>query len=171
MRRSTLRLLAPASAVYIFFLIFLRSIIPEKLTPSVTLLALPLIILVLILVSDLSNRAIVPAKNPERLKARSVRTRDVQFLTRQVQVASQASGEYFETIRSRLRALIIEKVSLQSGMEKENVKHALENRQLGDPTLIGLKLYGLLYGSLPARGTARVKMLHQAIDGIEAWKA
>ena len=171
MKRSTLKLLVPASAVYVFFLIFLKSIIPEKLTPSVTLLALPLIILALILVSDLSNRATLPAKNPERMKARRFRTRDVQFLTRQVEVASRASGEYFETIRRRLRALIIEKVSLESGMEKETVKYALENKQLGDPTLIGSKLYGLLYGSVPPRGTARVKMLHEAVDGIEAWKA
>jgi hypothetical protein len=171
LRRSTLKLLVPASAVYVFFLIFLRSIIPEKITPSVTLLALPLIILALILVSDLSNRAIVSAKNPTPLRPRRVRARDVQFLSKQVEVASQSSGDYFETILlGRLRGLIVEKVSLETGIDKEKVKGELENSRLG-PTLIGGELHGLLYGSLPRRGVARVRMLQEAIDGIEAWKA
>jgi len=157
--------------VYVFFLIFLRSIIPEKLTPSVTLLALPLVILALILVSDLSNRAIVPVKSPARVKPRRVRALDVQFLSKQVDVASQSSGDYFETILlSRLRGLIVEKVSLETGIDKENVKRELENSRLG-PTLIGWKLHGLLYGSVPRRGVARVQMLQEAIDGIGAWKA
>jgi hypothetical protein len=156
--------------VYIIFLFFLRSIIPEKLTPSVTLLALPLVILALILVTDLSNRAIVPAKNPTRVKPRRVRARDLQVLTRQVDVSSRASGEYFETtLRSRLKGLLIEKVSLETGTERENVKHELENSLLG-PALAGWKLHRLLYGSLPPRGRARVKLLQEAIDGIEAWK-
>jgi hypothetical protein len=170
LKRSTLKLLVPASAVYVFFLIFLKSIIPEKITPSVTLLALPLIILALILVSDLSNRAIVPSKNPIHVKSRRVRARDVQFLARQVDVASRASSEYFETIvLSRLRGLIVEKVSLEIGVDKERVKQELENRGLG-PIMIGQKLHRLLYGSPPPRGVARVKMLQEAVDGIEAWK-
>jgi hypothetical protein len=170
LRRSTLKLLVPASAVFVFFLIFLRSIIPEKLTPSVTLLALPLIILALIIVGDLSNRAVVPAKNPTRSKSRRIRARDVQFLSRQVEVASRSSGEFFETLLSRLRGLIIEKVSLELGIDKERVKRQLENSRLG-PVIIGQKLHRLLYGSPPPRGAARVKMLQEAVDGIEAWKA
>jgi hypothetical protein len=171
LKRSTLRLLIPASAVYVFFLIFLKSLIPEKLTPSVTLLALPLIILALILVSDLSNRAVVPAKSLARGKSRRVRARDVQFLTRQVDVASKASREYFDTILlSRLRGLIVEKVSLETGIEKERVRLDLESSGIG-PAMIGQRLHMLLYGSLPPRGSARVKMLQEAVDRIEDWKA
>jgi hypothetical protein len=131
---------------------------------------LPLIILALILVSDLSDRAVVPAKNLIRAKARRVRARDVQFLSKQVEVASRSSGEFFESLLSRLRGLMVEKVILETGVDRERVKRDLENGMLG-PTLIGLKLYGLLYGSLPPRGVARVKMLKEVVDGIEAWNA
>jgi hypothetical protein len=65
---------------------------------------------------------------------------------------------------------MVEKVSLETGVDRERVKRDLENGMLG-PTLIGLKLYGLLYGSLPPRGVARVKMLKEVVDGIEAWNA
>jgi hypothetical protein len=170
LKRSTLKLLVPASAVYVFFLIFLRSIIPEKLTPSITLLALPLIILALILLSDLSYRAVVPASNPIRAKPRQVRARDVHFLSKQVEVASRSSGEFFETLLSRLRGLMVEKVSLETGMDREKVKRDLQNSTLG-PALIGSKLHRLLYASLPPRGTARVKMLQETVDEIEDWNA
>ena len=172
MRRSTLKLLLLASSVYVLFVVFLRSLVPETLTPSITLLALPLIILTLILVSDLSYRATAPSKTPAPTRLRRFQARDVQYLSRQVEVASSGSQAYFESILlSRLRDILAEKVSLETGVEKENVKRELVDVVKG-PALVGNEpLYRLLYSSTTPKGATRVNMLREAIDGIEAWKA
>jgi hypothetical protein len=172
LRRSTLKLLVLSSGVYVLFLVFLRSLVPETLTPSITLLALPLIILVLILVSDLSYRATAPSETPARTRLRRFQARDVQYLSRQVEVASSGSQAYFESILlNRLRDILAEKVSLETGIEKENVKQELADAVKG-PALVGNEqLYRLLYTSTPPKGATRVKMLREAIDRIEAWKA
>jgi hypothetical protein len=172
LRRSTLKLLALSSGIYALFLVFLRSLIPETLTPSITLLALPLVILVLILVSDLSYRATAPSKTPVQTRLRRFQAMDVQYLSRQVEVASKGSQAYFETILlNRLRDILVEKVSLETGIEKENVKQELADTVKGPALVRNGPLYRLLYSSTPAKGATRVKMLREAIDGIEAWKA
>jgi hypothetical protein len=170
LRQSTLRRLLLASGVYIFFLVFLRSLVPEELTPSVSLLAIPLVILALFLVRDLFYRSSGPSENPTRTGSRRFRAREVQLLTRQVEVASSASQGFFETIPlARLRDLFVEKVSLELGVEKEKVKRDLADGRLG-PALVGDQgLYRLLYSSPPRKAAARVKMLREAIDRIEAW--
>ena len=172
MRRSTLKLLVIASGIYVLFLIFLRSLVPETLTPSITLLALPLVILVLILVSDLSYRATAPSKTPARTRLRRFQARDVQYLSRQVEVASTGSQAYFESILlNRLRDILAEKVSLETGIDKDNVKQELADAVKGPARVRDGSLYRLLYSSTPPKGATRVKMLREAIDGIEAWKA
>ncbi len=172
MRRSTLKLLVAASSVYVLFLIFLRSLVPETITPSITLLALPLIILTLILVSDLSHRATAPSETPARKSPRRFQARDVQYLSRQVEVASVGSQAYFESILlSRVRDILVEKVSLETGIEKEKVKQELADPVKGSALVSDGPLYRLLYSSTPPKGATRVKMLREAIDGIEAWKA
>ena len=172
MRRSTLKLLVLSSGIYVLFLIFLRSLIPETLTPSITLLALPLITLVLILVSDLSYRATTPSKTPVRTMLRRFQGRDVQYLSRQVEVASKGSQAYFDSILlSRLRDIFVEKVSLEIGIAKENVKRELADLVTGPLLVRNETLYRLLYSSTVSKGATRIKMLREAIDGIEAWKA
>ena len=172
MRRSTLKLLVIASSVYVLFLVFLKSLVPETITPSITLLALPLIILLLILVSDLSYRATAPSKTPAPRRVRRFQARDVQYLSRQVEVASRGSQAYFESILlDRLRDVLAEKVSLETGIERANVKQELADPVKG-PTLVrNSPLYTLLYSSTAPKGATRIKMLREAIDGIEAWKA
>jgi hypothetical protein len=172
LRRNTLELLAIASGVYIFFLLSLRSLVPEEITPSVTLLALPLIVLAVILVADLSYRATVPSSTLTQSGPKRFRARDVQFLSRQVEVAAGASQAYFETILlNRLRELMIDRVSLEMGIEKETVKRELADGRFGPALVRDPILYRLLYGSRPPRGAARLKMLRETIAKIEAWKA
>lgn len=171
MRRGTVKLLVLSSGLYVLFLVFLRSLIPETLTPSVTILALPLLILVLILVSDLSYRATIPLKIPAQRRVQRFQARDVQYLSRQVEVASIGSQAYFESILlSRLRDILAEKVSLETGIEKEKVKQELADAVKGPALVRDGSLYRLLYSSTFARGATRVKMLREAVDGIEAWK-
>jgi hypothetical protein len=164
--------LAFASAVYLFLLLLLRSVIPEALTPTVTLLALPLVLFAMILAVDLSDRATVPSETMADENPGILRARYVQSLTRQVGVAAKASPAYFENIlRSRLRDLLAEKVSLETGMEKDEVKRALADDKLGPRLLRDSRTYALLYYAPPPRADQRLQMLREIIDRIEGWKA
>jgi hypothetical protein len=172
LRRSTLKLLVLASGIYVFFLILLRSLIPETLTPSIRLLAIPLIILVLILVSDISHRAIAPSETSTQTRIQRFRARDVQYMSRQVEVACIGSQAYFESVlRNRLRDILVEKISLETGIEKLKVKQELADVVKGPALVRDEMLYRLLYSSTPPKKATRIKMIREAIDGIEAWKA
>jgi len=171
LKQSTLKLLVIVSSVYVVLLVLFRSIIPETISPTVSLLALPLILLALVLAVDLSDRATLPSRAIAQKAPRKLRARDVQFLTRQVEVAAKASPAYFETIlRGRLRELLVEKVSLETGMERESVKRALADANIGPRLLKDLETYKLLYYSPPRGAEARLQLLRQIIDRIEGWK-
>jgi len=172
LKHSTLRLLVIVSGIYVLLLVLFRSIIPETVSPTVSLLALPLVLLALILSLDLSDRATRPSPTKAREAPRRLRARDVQFLTRQVEVAAKASPAYFEAIlRGRLRDLLVEKVSLETGMEKELVKRALVDANIGPRLLKDLETYKLLYYSPPRGAVARLQLLRQIIDRVEGWNA
>ncbi|OLD34619.1 MAG: hypothetical protein AUI50_05690 [Crenarchaeota archaeon 13_1_40CM_2_52_14] len=172
MKRSTLALLAVASGFYLLLLIIFRDLIPESVTPSLSLLALPLVLLAFILTLDLRRRSTSPIETRIREEPRTVRARDVKSLTRQVEVAGKASPAYFETIlRNRLRDLLAEKVSLETGMEKDAVKKALADYQFGPRLLKDPRTYALLYYPPPRSPDSRLQMLREIIDRIEDWKA
>lgn len=104
---------------------------------------------------------------PERIPAR-----DVQFLTQQVEVGAGSSTGYFENIvLSRVRGLLDEKVSLETGLDRKRVKEILANEREGIRLLSDKELYNLLYVLRPSSGKARLKLLKETIDRIEAWKA
>ncbi len=171
MKRETLKLLILASAGYYAVLFFARSFFPGDFTPPLYFLVGPLLLFVLILVSDLSYRATVPTearvKNPPSRKL----AREVQELTRQIEVGSAASPGYFENVMlARLREILVEKVSLEIGMEPERVRESMGNPRLGTRLLGNDTLYRLLYNPPQARGPARVKLLEDAIALVEAWK-
>lgn len=164
--------MAYASAVYLFLLLILRIVVPEALTSTVTLLALPLVLFAMILAVDLADRATFPSETLSQEGPRVLRARDVQSLTRQVGVAAKASPAYFENIlRGRLRDLLVEKVSLETGMEKEEVKRALLDDKLGPRLLRDPRTYALLYYAPPPTAEQRLQMLREIIDRIEGWKA
>lgn len=172
MKRGTLRLLGLASALYVAFLIFVRSLLPENVAPSIPLLAAPLILFVLILSSDLSYHATIPSHEPPRASSQRIPARDVQFLTEQVAVGVTASGSYFDGIvLSRLREVLGDKVSLETGLEKKTVKEMLAKPTEGVRLLGDRELYKLLYSRPPSRGKARLEMLTETIERIEGWKA
>ncbi len=142
------------------------------MTPSLSLLALPLVLLALILTMDLRHRSTAPTETRAREVSRTLRARDVQSLTRQVEVAGNASPAYFETIlRNRLRDILADKVSLETGMEKDSVKKALANNQLGPRLLKDPETYALLYYPPPRSPDSRLQMLREIINRIEGWKA
>jgi hypothetical protein len=172
LKQSTLRFLLVISGIYVLLLFFFRSLVPETLSPTVSLLALPLIILALAVAVDLSDRATRPVRTKVREVPRRLRARDVQFLTRQVEVAAKASPGYFDTIlRGRLRDLLTEKVSLETGMERESVKRVLADSNIGPRLLRDSELYKLLYYFPPRGPEARLQLLREIINRIEGWKA
>lgn len=171
MKQSTLKLLVVVSSIYVLLLVLVRSIIPETASPTISLLALPLILLALVLAVDLSDRATLPSRTKAREAPKRLRARDVQFLTRQAEVAAKASPGYFDTIlRGRLRDLLAEKVGLETGMERESVNRAMADPSIGPRLLKDLEFYKLLYYSPPRGAEARLQLLRQIIDRIEGWK-
>ncbi len=153
------------------FTIF-RSILSASTTPTIPILAAPLLVLALILTLDLQRRSTAPMEIKPREDPKSLRARDVQSLTRQVEVGGTASPAYFETIlRARLREILAEKVSLEMAMDKESVKRILADKMQGPRLLNDAKTYALLYYPPPSSSGTRLQMLREIIDRIEGWKA
>jgi hypothetical protein len=171
LKRNTITLLILVSAFYLFLFTIFRNLVPESAIPNLSLLAIPLVVLALILTTDLRRRATTPTERHTSKEPKRIRARDVQSLTRQLEVAANASPGYFETIlRARLRELLAEKVSLEMGIEKETVKKALANPTQGQQLLKDQKMYELLYYHPPIGPELRLQMLREIIDRIEAWK-
>lgn len=96
----------------------------------------------------------------------------VQFFSGQIKVATNASNSYFEdVIRSRLKELLVTKVSVETGLEVENVRQLLANLRTGQHLLNDDALYGILYGPIPRTSIRRIEMISDAIDLIGAWKS
>lgn len=92
-------------------------------------------------------------------------------MTRQIDVATHASSDYFESILLlRLREILVNKVSLETGLEREGVLGLLGDYRLGVGLLRDERLYRLLYSKPGGRGAARVRMLEETVERIEAWK-
>ena len=171
MKRSSLTFLAFVSGVYLLLLLVLRSIVPEALAPTLPLIALPLIVLALILTLNLSDRSTARSGSKVQKLPRRMGALDVQSLTRQVEVASRSSPAYYDMVLGkRLRDLLVEKVSLETGMERELVRRTLANDKQGPRLLRDSALYKLLYYPPVRKSAARLQMLRETIDRIEGWK-
>ncbi len=60
---------------------------------------------------------------------------------------------------------------METGMEKDAVKKALADNQLGPRLLKDPRTYALLYYPPPRSPDSRLQMLREIIDRIEGWKA
>ncbi len=149
-----------------------RGVLPSDSTPAIPLTAIPLLIMAIVIIRDLANRSTSPTKTvvmtiPEIRKGRQVR-----FLSRQIDVTAKASASYFDNVvRARLIELLVTKASLESGLESERVRQIMSDKTQGQKFLKNDTLYRLLYSSVPEEGSARIEMVREAVDLIEAWKA
>ena len=171
MKRSTLTLVIGASALYYAILFLAGSLFSRDFQPPLYFLAVPLLILVLVLLSDLSYRATVPTE--VRLRNRPSRkfSRQVQDLTRQIEVGTNSSPAYFDkAVLARLRETLVVKVALETGLDEAQLRERLANPRLGPGLLNNDRLYRLLYSPTAAKGSARVRMLEEAIALVESWK-
>jgi hypothetical protein len=71
---------------------------------------------------------------------------------------------------AQMRDILVEKVSLETGIDEKQVKGALANKNLGPGLLKNVELYRLLYSGTPPPGSERVRLLEKAVSMIEAWK-
>ncbi len=171
MKKNILRLILPASVLYFAVLFLARGLLPPDVSPPLYFLVGPFLLVVLILVSDLSARAASPSETALRHPPSRTLARKVKLLTGQISVAEKASPEYFESVLLlRLRDILADKVSLETGMEKEGVLELMGDPGLGAGLLRDEGLYRLLYRKPVRRGTARVRLLKEAVERVEAWK-
>ena len=171
MKRSTVELLVIVSIIYYGTFFLVRSAFPAGENVPLFLLIGPLALLVAVLTSDLANRAVVPSRGLARTRPERRFSREVQLLTREIDVGRNASTNYFDgVLLSRLRDLLADKVALETGLEKTRVQEVLKNPVLGPGLLKNDGLYRLLYSRGPAKGSERVRLLQEAVAGIEAWK-
>jgi len=165
-------LVVVVSAVYFGMLLTSQTLLPREFNVPLYLLVVPLLMVVLVLVRELSGSATVPAETMERGSKRKRLGWKVQQLTRQIEVGGRASGEYYDTVLlARLREILVEKVSLETGMEMARVKETLRNKVLGPSMLRERELYTILYSPAAGPGPERVRDLARAVGLIEAWKA
>jgi hypothetical protein len=155
---------------YAVLLVLLRGALSSEASPTVSLVGIPLIMIIVIIARDLARRSTSPTAAP-RIPSQSGFNEDpVKFLSDQIRVAAKASDSYFENIlRARLRELLIAKVALEKGLDKDVTRRVLSDPRQGRDLLDNEDLYTVLYGPLPSRQT-RTRMVEKTVDLIGAWK-
>ena len=171
MKRTTIILLGEVSALYFALLILARGFLPESSSVPIYFLVLPFVVIVLALAVDLTGRVTTPSETTNRKPLPRKLGRGIERLTKQVEVGTSASKGYYETVlRSRLREILVEKVALETGMDKNRAREVLKNRLLGQGILRNPELYALLYSGAPPPGPGRIKNLERTVKLIEGWK-
>src|SRR5881296_570595 len=85
---------------------------------------------------DLTGRATNPSDKMKRISPPRKLGRGIETLTKQIKVGETSSKQYYETILlNRLRDVMVEKVSLETGMEIDRTKEILMNKLQG-PSLL-----------------------------------
>ena len=171
MKRSTIILLVEVSALYFALLIVSRGFLPGSFNIPIYFLVLPFLVVVVILAIDLTGRVTVPTETRKKTRAPRKIGRGIERLTKQVEVGTSASGGYYETVlTSRLRDALVEKVALETEMDKDRTRETLKNKLLGPSLLRDPELYALLYSGSPPSGPGRLTDLERTVKLIEAWK-
>jgi hypothetical protein len=163
------KLLFWCGIAYAVLLLLVRGVFPSNSAPSLFLVGIPLIVVVAIIVRDMSGRSTNPILIRRVSNPSTFAEDPVAFLSGQIRIASTATDSYFETaVRARLKELLITKVALETGMERDNLRRKLSDPVQG-PKIVGNdELYNALYGSLPP-GWKRISMIDRALDWIGAW--
>jgi len=171
LKRSTVILLAEISAVYFAVLVVFRGFLPGDANVPYYFLVVPLLVVVVALAVDLTGRATNPSDTMKRTSPPRKLGRGIETLTKQIKVGETSSKQYYETILlNRLRDVMVEKVSLETGMEIDRTKEILMNKLQGPSLLHDRVLYTLLYSGAPPTGPRRLADLDKTVKLIEAWK-
>ena len=169
---KTTRLLLWCAIAYGILLNLIRGSFPPESSPSLFLVGVPLIVIAVIIARDLSRRSTGPTVLPTIPSLSGPKEDPVRFLSGQISVAAAASDSYFENvIRARLKELLISKVAIETGMERNETRRALSDPREGPKLLEHKELYMILYGPTPKTGPDRMDMIEEAIQMIGEWKA
>jgi hypothetical protein len=165
------KLLFWSAVAYAILLVLARGIFPSTAIPTVSLVGIPLIVIAVIISRDLARRATNPTAIRTTASLTGFKENPVGFMSGQIRVAASASNSYFDSVvRSRLKELLITKIGLETGLEKDTIRRALSDLKDGPKLLHDDELYRILYGSAPGTGPARIRNIEAAIDMIGAWK-
>lgn len=169
---KTFRLLFWSAVAYAILLVLVDGLFPLGATSALPVTAIPLIVITVIIVRDLTKRSTEPSIRQMTVERSTMKRNQVQFFSGQIKVATNASDSYFEdVIRSRLKELLVTKVSVETGLEPENIRQLLANPRTGLHLLNDGALYAILYGPIPETSIRRIEMIDDAIDLIGAWKS
>ena len=159
-----------SGVAYGTLLVLLRGALPEGPSQTISLLGIPLLIVAIIIARDLAGRSTNATSVKTESSKTSARDDPVAFLGNQIKVASAASDSYFDVvIRARLKDLLIDKVALETGLEKNIVKQSLFDKEQARQLLRNEALIDALNGPVPATGADKMKMINKAIEMIGAW--
>jgi hypothetical protein len=165
------RLIFWSAVAYGILLVLARGIFPSEATPTLSLVGIPLIVIAVIIARDLAQRSTRPSSNPSVVPGSALKEDPVKFLAGQLGIAADASDSYFENVvRSRLKELLISKVSLEIGLDSGTVRRNMSDPRKGPQMLHDDQLYRILYGRTPKTRDALAQMIEDAIDMIGAWK-
>jgi hypothetical protein len=168
---KTAKLLFWSAIAYSILLLLVRGALPLESSPTISLLAIPLIVIAVIMARDLGKRSTSPVISPTTSSLVSPKENPVQFLSGQIRVAASASDSYFENVvRARLKELLITKIAFETGMERNMARRAMSDPKQALKLLSNEKLYTLLYGPVPETGSARMDLVEVTVDLIGAWK-
>ena len=168
---KTIQLIIFSAAIYGIGLVLLRGFFAADSTPRISLIAIPLMIVIIIIGRDLLRRATIPTPSHNLTVRQDHHEDPVEFLSGQIKTAATASNSYFENVvRTRLKELLIAKVALETGLSNSSVRRAFSDSRLGLKILHDPDLYWILYGPVPDSGRAKMLMVERAIDMIGAWK-
>jgi hypothetical protein len=171
--RKSLRLILLASIAYAASVYLTRGFLPNSIPTTLTFLVFPLGLLAIVFYLDLRFRARVPSaiQLHEKQSTRSL-GHEVQLLTKRIEVATNSSVDYYEkVILGRMRELMVERASIETGAAVEDVRKILGDPQHARRFLGNDSLYNLLYTRRSSRGRDRREMLARLTDLIEDWKA
>lgn len=168
---KTFRLLFWSAVAYAVLLVLVDGLFPSEATSSLPVTGIPLIVITVIIARDLTKRSTEPSVRKMSIERPTMKGNPVQFFSGQIKVATNASESYFEdVIRSRLKELLVTKVSVETGLDPENVRQLLAKPRTGLQLLNDEALYAILYGPIPETSIRRIGLVSDAIDLIGAWK-
>lgn len=155
---------------YAALLLLVRGVFPSDAAPSLFLVGIPLIVVAVIIVRDMSRRSTNPMEAHRTSSIPYAIAEDpVGSLSGRIRIASTATDSYFETVvRAKLKELLITKVALETGAEKDSLRRELSDPARGRRILDNDELYLALYGPIPT-GRNRISMIEKIVDWIGAW--
>ena len=167
------RLLFWSTVTYAILLLLIRGIFSSDYMAAISITGVPLVVVTVIIARDLMRRSTNPVAVRSMPQHEYYRRNPVEFLASQLRATHSASHSYFENvILSRLKELLITKVSLETGISTEEVRRRLSDARQGPRILHDDDLYEVLFEQAAEsdHDSPEMDIVEDAIGLIGAWK-